>query len=100
MRALWMGVGACAFGAVSPCMCYLPWVIAGPMAWYGTWLVIQARKTATSAQSVQLANLALISNGIAALLGTMFIGVLALYFLYFFVVFVALAIGGMGSGNF
>lgn len=89
VTALWLGVAACMLGAVSPCVCYMPWLIAGPMSWYGLYKAIQARNSSQPA----LATMAMVSNGLAGAMSVLFILLLLFYVLYFVVVlgFVGLA---------
>ena len=99
VRALWMGVGACILGAVSPCTCYAAWLIGAPLAYYGLYLALKFRPAPGTGTTTGLAlgNLALVSNLVAAALGTMFLLMFLLYVVYF--VFVLGAVGLAGMGN-
>lgn len=99
VRALWLGVAACILGAISPCTCYAAWLVGAPVAYYGLYLSLKFRPTpgTSSGTSLALGNLALVSNLVAAALGTMFLLVLVLYVVYF--VFVLGMVGLAGMGN-
>ncbi|MFN7144687.1 MAG: hypothetical protein ACK4YP_13005, partial [Myxococcota bacterium] len=41
--SLWTGVGALACGAMGPCFCYVPWLVALPLSVAAVWFGIRAR---------------------------------------------------------
>lgn len=78
--ALWTGVGALACGAIGPCFCYVPWLVAIPLAVAAVWFGIRARSgpVGRDAGLEHAANAGIVSGAIGAALGlTFLLGVVA-----------------------
>ena len=84
---------ACALGAVAPCVCYFPWLIATPMAYVGLYRAVQGRDE----RDPSLSNLALISNAVAAVVGSFGLLLMLAYFAYVVFVFGLIGAGAFNS---
>ena len=82
LSTMWIGIGACILGAVSPCLCYLPWVIAFPMGCVGLYRSLRADRSTLSATGKAVADAAMVTNGLVVAFGLIFLGFLLFYLLY------------------
>lgn len=90
IKAMWAGTGALALGAVAPCCCYFPWLIALPLGGYALYLATQAGGTPGSAEDAA-AKAGLVGGGVGVTLGLLWSGLFVFYALYVAVVVAAIA---------
>lgn len=80
---MWLGVAACILGAVSPCLCYVPWVVAFPLGCVGLYRSLRADRSTLSLTAKDVVAAAMILNGVAVAFGAVFLLFLLFFLLYF-----------------
>lgn len=96
IRALWAGIAALILGAIGPCGCYLPWLLALPLSgaavYYGT--RSSRAPEVTASEGLRAASNAGLAGGLVALvLSLLYVMIFLFYMLYMVVVFGAIALG-------
>lgn len=93
---MWAGVGALSLGALAPCCCYFPWLLALPLGAYALYLATNAGGAPGTAEDAA-AKSGLVGGGISVGLGILWCGLLLVYVAYFAIVIFAVAAGAASN---